>query len=134
MVSANRYCLVRFYPHTVVKPNDVFLDIGANIGLWSAAALRTPGVPIFAIEPVAKLCHILKRNLTTITSADKAKILDYSVTPLVLQSSWLHQTLGRPRKPTSLAPAATTGDTRAHDAYAKFIVEAIATVCWSSMC
>ena len=52
--SANKYCLVRFYRHTIVKANDV-LDIGANIGLWSAAALRTPGVKIFAIEPVAKL-------------------------------------------------------------------------------
>ena len=43
-----RYCFIRFSHNSFVKVNNVFFDIGAIIGLWSAAALRSPGVQIFS--------------------------------------------------------------------------------------
>jgi len=47
-----------------VPPGGVIFDIGANIGLFSIAAmLRYPGARIHAFEPIPDLFELLSRNL-----------------------------------------------------------------------
>lgn len=72
--AANTYHLKRFRdlaagkkePHTqawiteTLKPGDVFLDIGANVGVFSAlAAIVAPEARIFAFEPEPQSCAAL---------------------------------------------------------------------------
>ena len=70
----NAYGIVRHTPMCVVETQDIFMDIGANIGLCSAAAFRTPGVRVIAIEPTYWFKKILKRNLSSITTKARFKI------------------------------------------------------------
>lgn len=50
---------------TVLRPGDIFLDIGANIGLMTLAAARVVGPQgrVYAFEPVSSTLALLKRNL-----------------------------------------------------------------------
>ena len=91
MFSENRYRLICFLFESVVKVNDVFIDIGANIGLCSAAALRTPDVQLIAVEPGTQFRNILKRNLSAITTAERANILTHPNIPFASQKTILSQ-------------------------------------------
>ena len=68
------YRTVRHTPRCVVKTQDVFMDIGANLRLCFASALRTPGVKVIAIEPRQRLKKILEHNLSRITTQERFKI------------------------------------------------------------
>jgi FkbM family methyltransferase len=48
------------YDEVVVRPNDVVIDCGANIGLFSSISASKKGV-VYAFEPVKELIDILKR-------------------------------------------------------------------------
>ena len=62
----------------ILKPGDVFLDIGANIGYFSMlAANKEPTSKIFSFEPVRKLFqkleeNILVNNMSNITAVNIA--------------------------------------------------------------
>ena len=60
----------------MVNDQNVFMDIGAIIGLRSASALRKPGVKIIAIELKYKFKKTLERNLSSITTTDFLEILN----------------------------------------------------------
>lgn len=49
-----------------LREGGVFLDIGANAGVYSlwVASLRRPGVSVHAFEPDPELCARLRRNLS----------------------------------------------------------------------
>jgi FkbM family methyltransferase len=49
---------------TLVRDDDVVLDVGANIGLWSRQILaqRTPSA-LFAFEPAPRVFELLRSNL-----------------------------------------------------------------------
>lgn len=49
-----------------LRDGGVFLDIGANAGVYSlwVASLRRPGVSVHAFEPDPELCARLRRNLS----------------------------------------------------------------------
>ena len=128
MFSENRYRLICFLFESVVKVNDVFIDIGANIGLCSAAALRTPDVQLIAVEPGTQFRNILKRSLPAITAAERAKIITHPDIPLASQRVIFSQSPTKPRHITSHALSAAMSATLAVDACAKFIMEGIASV------
>ncbi len=43
-------------------PDDVFWDIGANVGVFSLYAASMPGVSVRAFEPLASNFHVLSKN------------------------------------------------------------------------
>ena len=48
----------------IIKPNDIFLDIGANIGYFSLlAATKEPTASVISFEPVKSLFEKLKENI-----------------------------------------------------------------------
>jgi len=49
----------------VLRPGDIFLDVGANIGLVSLAASRLVGLHgrVYAFEPVSGTIALLERNI-----------------------------------------------------------------------
>jgi len=49
----------------ILRPGDVFVDIGANIGTWVlyAAHLVGPAGHVYAFEPHPKTAHYLQRNV-----------------------------------------------------------------------
>ncbi len=46
----------------LVMPDDIFLDVGANIGYMSSAALAAGAKSVFAFEPNPSVFHQLQRN------------------------------------------------------------------------
>ncbi len=48
----------------VLRPGDVFVDIGANVGYFAiAAAMTHPGLRALAIEPLKRNAHLIRRNI-----------------------------------------------------------------------
>jgi FkbM family methyltransferase len=46
-----------------LKPNDVFWDVGANIGFYSLLASSCPGVIVIAFEPNPATVKVLRKNI-----------------------------------------------------------------------
>ena len=44
-------------------PDDVFVDVGANVGMYTVWAAKTRGVKVFAFEPEAQNYSLLNRNI-----------------------------------------------------------------------
>ena len=44
-------------------PNDVLIDVGANVGMYSIWAAKTRGVRVFAFEPESQNYSLLNRNI-----------------------------------------------------------------------
>jgi len=53
------------YMHTVLRPGDTFVDVGANIGYVSAFARQRvgPSGRVYCFEPVPEYAEILKASL-----------------------------------------------------------------------
>ncbi|MBX5468827.1 MAG: FkbM family methyltransferase [Thermoleophilaceae bacterium] len=47
---------------TLIRPGDLVVDVGANCGFWTLAAVRQ-GADVVAIEPVPSNLELLRRNL-----------------------------------------------------------------------
>jgi len=48
--------------NVVVKPGDICVDLGANIGLWSIRAVKQGASQVFSFEPTLKSFHCLCLN------------------------------------------------------------------------
>jgi FkbM family methyltransferase len=57
------------------KTDEIFLDIGANVGIYSILAAATRGVNVFAFEPEAQNYALLNKNI--ISNGLSAKITGY---------------------------------------------------------
>lgn len=44
-------------------PNDVLIDVGANVGMYTIWAAKTRGVKVFAFEPESQNYSLLNRNI-----------------------------------------------------------------------
>jgi FkbM family methyltransferase len=63
----------------VLRPGDVFLDIGANAGLFTIdMAKAIPGLTVFAIEPQPSLAIHIRRSIEA-NGFDKVEVLDLLV-------------------------------------------------------
>ena len=45
------------------KPNDILVDVGANVGMYTVWAAATRGARVFAFEPEAQNYALLNRNI-----------------------------------------------------------------------
>jgi FkbM family methyltransferase len=68
--TGNIYCgLHEFADMALVlhflRPKDLFLDIGANVGSYTVLAGKVAGSKCFAVEPVPETFEKLRRNLKT---------------------------------------------------------------------
>jgi len=55
---------VRYFIKKYVRSDDVFFDIGANVGVFSIyAALTNPDLEVHCVEPEPSNCQLLKDNL-----------------------------------------------------------------------
>ena len=61
-----------------ITPRDVFLDVGANIGLYSILAAAM-GARCVAIEPFPANCTELKRNISANNLTSKIKVIQAAV-------------------------------------------------------
>lgn len=52
-------------------PEDVFIDIGANVGMYTIWAAKTRGVRVYAFEPEAQNFALLNRNIACNALGDK---------------------------------------------------------------
>lgn len=57
--------LEREFVRNTLQPGDIFLDVGANIGLFTVVAARRVGLGghVFAFEPSPREAHFLQRNI-----------------------------------------------------------------------
>lgn len=46
-----------------LRPGDIVLDVGANIGMFTMFAGRMPGTKVYAIEPAPETFALLKQNV-----------------------------------------------------------------------
>ena len=70
-----QFRIIRFSPNCVVKPQDVFIDIGANMGRCCTAAIRTPRVKVLAMEPIGARRNISVRNLSDPVSPARFRVI-----------------------------------------------------------
>jgi FkbM family methyltransferase len=54
-------------------PDDVFVDVGANVGMYTVWAAKTRGVKVFAFEPEAQNYSLLNRNIVLNDIGDRVK-------------------------------------------------------------
>lgn len=71
------------------KPDEVFFDVGANMGGYSVWAAKRRGVKVVAFEPQADNYALLCRNLTLNACDGAAYCLALSDTITVLSTIWL---------------------------------------------
>lgn len=68
LVRTNVEALLTREPTTIpwlraMRPGDVFIDVGANVGLYSVYAARVSGARVFAFEPESQNYAVLNQNI-----------------------------------------------------------------------
>jgi FkbM family methyltransferase len=64
-----------------LRPGDTVFDVGANIGLFSLAAYEhcERNLSIYAFEPVAAICDVLRANIERHTSDGQVRVLPFGL-------------------------------------------------------
>ena len=55
------------------KPDDILVDVGANVGMYSIWAAATRKIKVFAFEPEAQNYALLNRNILAANAAEDAR-------------------------------------------------------------
>ncbi|RZL13379.1 MAG: FkbM family methyltransferase [Pedobacter sp.] len=63
----------------VLRKDDLFLDVGANIGSYSILASAEIGAKTIAFEPIAHTYHILKQNIAVNKIEERVEALNIGV-------------------------------------------------------
>lgn len=75
---------VRHYIDKYVKDNDVFFDIGANVGVFSIyAAKRHPNISVYCFEPEVSNLNALKDNIVCNDLLTRTKIYSVGISNFV---------------------------------------------------
>lgn len=64
---------------TELRPNDVFWDVGANLGFYSLLAASVPGVNVIAFEPNPSVTDRLKSNIA-FSGKSNVRVLEVALT------------------------------------------------------
>nr|WP_232372504.1 FkbM family methyltransferase [Acuticoccus mangrovi] len=87
----------------MLRAGDVFVDIGANIGLYTIGLLAAvPGLSVVALEPLERVRTRLKHNLALNHLADRASVRSEAVGPEGQRQLYESRNAGR----SSLVPFA----------------------------
>jgi FkbM family methyltransferase len=65
----------------VLRPDDTFLDIGANVGSYTILASQVVGARSISIEPAPDAFRFLQRNLRCNAVTDRVELLNCGVGP-----------------------------------------------------
>jgi FkbM family methyltransferase len=92
-----------------LRPRDLFVDVGANIGLYSTLASCAAGADCIAIEPVPATFEKLDRNIRIGGNRDRVQLLNLGVgeTAAELQFTSSYGGLNRVVRPRDTGDAVT---------------------------
>jgi FkbM family methyltransferase len=76
---------------TGFRPDDVLLDIGANVGIYTIAAAGLFGVRVAALEPYGPNLEALRRNVTINRLADRVAVLPVAATDVERSGRLYHE-------------------------------------------
>jgi FkbM family methyltransferase len=62
-----------------LRPDDVFVDVGANVGAYTVLASAAAGAKTYAFEPSPAALHALRGNIALNRLADRVSIEPYAV-------------------------------------------------------
>jgi FkbM family methyltransferase len=60
-------------------PDDLFVDVGANVGTYSVLASKVAGARVVAFEPIASTCLALRDNLALNDIVDRVEVWESCV-------------------------------------------------------
>lgn len=72
-------------------PDDVLLDIGANVGIYTIAAAGLFGVPVVAVEPYAPNLKTLRGNIAANGLGDRIQVLPIAATDVERRGRLFHE-------------------------------------------
>ncbi len=67
-----------FFLHAL-RPEDLFLDVGANVGSYTVLASAVAGATTWAFEPDPETARLLTRNLLANAISDRVKVFEVAV-------------------------------------------------------
>ncbi|WP_189994850.1 FkbM family methyltransferase [Thalassobaculum fulvum] len=73
------------------RPDDVLLDIGANVGIYTIAAAGLFGVRVAALEPYGPNLAVLRRNVAINRLADRVTVLPVAATDVERTGRLYHE-------------------------------------------
>ena len=79
--TGNYYCGLHelsdmgFVLHAL-RPDDLFLDVGANIGSYTVLAAGGAGARVIAVEPIPDTCERLRRNIAINKLSDRVVLIN----------------------------------------------------------
>lgn len=76
---------------TSFRPDDVLLDIGANVGIYTTAAAGLFGVRVAALEPYGPNLEVLRRNVAMNRLSDRVAVLPIAATDVERRGRLYHE-------------------------------------------
>ncbi|MEQ9329857.1 FkbM family methyltransferase [Thalassobaculum sp.] len=73
------------------RPDDVLLDIGANVGIYTIAAAGLFGVRVVALEPYGPNLEVLRRNVAINRLSDRVAVLPIAATDVERRGRLFHE-------------------------------------------
>lgn len=79
--TGNIYCRLHEYVDMRfvldnLKPNDIFVDIGANVGTYTILASKVRGAKTISFEPDPQTARFLRRNIAVNGIASKVEAIN----------------------------------------------------------
>jgi FkbM family methyltransferase len=108
-LTGNVYCGLLEYPEMAfvlhaLRPDDLFLDVGANLGAYTVLASKVVGARTLAFEPVASTVERLREQIRVNGMDDRVTVLNAGVGSAPGELSFT--TGGGPTNRVSLSPDA----------------------------
>jgi FkbM family methyltransferase len=78
--TGNLYCGLHEWPDMplvlhLLRPGDLFLDLGSNVGSYTVLAGAVAGADVIAVEPVPATLAVLRDNIALNGLADRVEVL-----------------------------------------------------------
>jgi FkbM family methyltransferase len=63
----------------VLRPEDTFVDVGANVGVYTILAAKNVGAQVVSFEPIPSTFQNLKRNVDANNAGERVSLMCYGV-------------------------------------------------------